>query len=224
MCDCRELSRYSATRYRVSSPCLVLDVSVYTLNWVRSLILRFQEWARQERDPRQAESFSKSERDFLHRITTGIAWLNEQILEQWQATISVRSLARLKFDISLQSVKRAQVDLIGLREEGDWPSLLLVTHQLLWAPVDALLVGFELTNVVEKWRFRLLRRVPSDWHLQLPGVTPPGLAADFILRLLQPPPTLDSRNSLSSTLAIAVVHVCTMTSYAKGAPFRIKVR
>jgi len=164
-----------------------LDITIWSREAISAAISSLERWARQEQDPSCSESFDRETMHLFHRLKHCNVLLNRPIVEALQSRIDQRALARLKFACAWVWIKRLQVDLVGFRDERDWGSVLLCSHQLLCHTIDAMLAGHGYTNLGEKWRLKLLQRLDDDWKSQLPGLSYSCRASDFCLELFRLP-------------------------------------
>jgi hypothetical protein len=170
--------------------CLI-DVRVLTHDAVRALLSRFQHWAEQPRIPRRSFEFVADERKLLYRLATATPLHGDRQFDALRAQLSDRNLLRHKLDWARHLAGCLQVDLVGLRADGDHASMLLSAQEVLGHAVDALLAGSGFANPDAKWRVRYLSRLPPDWERRLPGRGSALPAVDRYLALNRLPATTD---------------------------------
>ncbi|WFU25150.1 hypothetical protein QA649_02575 [Bradyrhizobium sp. CB1717] len=182
---------------------VTVDVAVMRPDELDRLLARFEEYTRQERDTGEAWKFSPDERLLLHRLVVGRAIWRPDTLGALQARINPIALASHKLNYALHAAKRLQLDLEGCRVAGDWQTMLLAAQDLLNQTIDGLLAGYVKTNPTEKWRAQLLKRLPSNWDLQIPGRVSGRPALDHYLVLNRLPSFFDAASVYDYALQIA---------------------
>ncbi len=156
-------------------PCVV-DVRVIQPAHLDALLQRFDEWSRQPRQPRLSSCLTEEDRRLLHRLSSGWPVYGQEGFRRFQARLDPRELARHKLDWASYYVTSMQIDLAGLRAEGDLIGMLFMAQELLGHVIDGLLAGHGYTNPAWKWRTRLLDQLPArPWEHELPG-RPSGLS------------------------------------------------
>jgi hypothetical protein len=181
------------------------DVRIVQRPAVDHLLERFRNWAILPRNERDSAAFTLDERKLLHRIRVGQALNGKAELDGFQERIGKRDLARHRLDSARCAASTIQVDLAGLRGEGDRYSLILAAQDLLGHTVDALLAAHGDTNPNGKWRMRNLAALPADWEKELPGRSSGLSAQDLVLLLNRAPATDDVLAVLAHALRITHV-------------------
>ena len=141
----------------------IVDLRVIRWTGVRELLCRLGQWASSPWDTTRTAGFSYDERLLLHRLLHG--W--QLFPLQQQASLPFRpphaELARLKLQAARHLARTIQVDLVGYRDNADYPSVVFAAQELLGHAVDGLLAGHRVTNPTPKWRSRLLGTLAADW-------------------------------------------------------------
>ena len=148
-----------------------------------------------KRDVRgSAKRFSYFELRLMHRLATAIPILPElgavEAYRRLSGSFPVSAVARLKLDRSRYESSALQLDLAGLRDAGEWTSMVFAAQELLGWTLDALLATHHLTNPTPKWRSKLLDRLPyglMEQLLRIPRVGPPSWAAILLNSAPSPP-------------------------------------
>jgi hypothetical protein len=145
-------------------PCLV-DLWRVPSTTVDELLDRLDEWASGPWDVSHLASFTIIDRKLLNWFHTA------QLLHAGEAAVprapSPSDLARLKLHVARYWARTIQVDMAGLRDEGDYRSLVAAGQDLLGHTLDALTAGHGLVNPQQKWRSRVLDAVPLDWQREV---------------------------------------------------------
>ncbi|MBW4579581.1 MAG: hypothetical protein KME42_08425 [Tildeniella nuda ZEHNDER 1965/U140] len=147
----------------------IIDIRVIQFAELEYLLMYFDQWSKQPREPRRAKQFTEAERMLLHRLRTGQPIYGETLFGQLRNQVNPTELARLKLDFARHFASTIQVDLDGFRTVGDHYSMLFAAQELLGHTIDALLAGYRRTNPYPKWRVRLLQDLPKNWDMQIPG-------------------------------------------------------
>lgn len=166
---------------------VVCDVQVVTRWTLDSLLKSFAAWVSTKHDVRETKRFSEEQIVLFHRLATGTPLIGVTQLEQLRSAVPKTSVARLKLERARYYANTLQVDLAGLRSEGQWTSALFVAQTLLDCTVDALLAAYGHTNPEQKWRVKLLELVPVWWEDVLPGRRSGLRAVDRYLLLHRDP-------------------------------------
>ncbi len=190
-------------------PCLV-EVRVKQYSAVEALVGRAVEWSRQPRDARAAFDFSEEERKFLHRLRSGRPLYGGDDFERLQGRLNLVDLARHRLDWACHLARNLQIDLAGLRSEGDAYTMLFAAQELLGHTIDGLLAGHGYTNPAWKWRVRQLAALPDDWEQDLPGRHTGLSAPDRYLSLHRPPADAEPRAILEYGLRIVAFSRCVL--------------
>src|ERR1041384_6530443 len=180
-----------------------IDIRVVQHSEVEELLGRFNHWARQPRLARNAFEFTDDDRKFLPRLLIGESFYGASDLKKLKDYLDAKDLARHKLDWARHLAGTIQVDLAGLHSAGDQYSMLFAAQELLGHTMDGLLAGYGYTNPNQKWRVRLLSRLPGDWEQRLPG-TISGMSAVEKFMMLHKAPESTSRSAIFEyTLRIA---------------------
>jgi hypothetical protein len=179
-----------------------VDVRVVQRSEVDELMKRFNAWARQPRQPRNATAFTNDERKLLHRLRSGQALFGSDQFLELQNQIELIDLARHRLDYAQYFASTIQVDLAGLRSAGDQYSMLFAAQELLGHTVDALLAAYKYSNSNSKWRVRQLTDLPAEWELELPGRRSGMSARDLYLSLHSTPRSSSPKAILDYSLRI----------------------
>jgi hypothetical protein len=149
-------------------PCLI-DVRVVPHAQFDALLARFRAWADQPRQARDALGFSHDERTLLHRLHCCAPLFGAIHLDSLRGRAPQADVARHKLDWARCYADALQIDLAGLRMEGDRDTLAFTAQDLLSHAIDGLLAAFGRTNPNGKWRVRLLAELPDGGFARLPG-------------------------------------------------------
>lgn len=111
--------------------------------------------------------FSESERNFLHRLLTGLYLIGspERLAPAKLREAARKTLLRLKFETARHHARSLQVDAHGCFLDGDALLAAAMAHTALHHAVDALTASLEETNINPKWRLRHLRRLAKEGRL-----------------------------------------------------------
>jgi hypothetical protein len=181
---------------------IAVDVTICGREALEALLSRFELYSSKLRDPKEAFAFSRSDRQMLHRLLVGQPLWNGDAFQMLAVRINRLALSRHKLNCALHSAKCLQLDLSGCRAAGDWCTMLLAGQQLLDHTIDGLLAGYLETNNVEKWRTRILQRLPPDWEDRLPGRSSQESAIQLYFGLKRLPGALNSSTALEHALRI----------------------
>jgi hypothetical protein len=151
------------------------DLQILRPAGLHALCARFHAWNQEAWDVNHAAKFTLSEHKLLHRLSHGLSLSETQLGTVLPDLPSRRDLARLKLHVARHMSRTIQVDMVGHRADEDWETLTFAAQTLLGHAIDALTASHEITNPTEKWRFRLLDQLPSDWENRL-GCRPTGLS------------------------------------------------
>lgn len=181
--------------------CLI-DVRVVTHVAVESLLKRFDAWSQQPRQPRAALAICYEDRIFLHRLHTGQALYGTESFEYLRRQVDVSQLARHKLDWARCYADGLQVDLAGLRRDGDRYTMLFTAQEVLAHAVDAILAGHQETNPNGKWRVRQLGNLSDGLESTLLGRPIGRSLRDHFLSLHRAPERDDSESVHAHALRI----------------------
>ena len=181
----------------------IIDIRVVQHSAVEEILGRFNHWARQPRLARNAFEFTDDDRKFLHRLLIGEAFYGASDLRKLKDCLDAKDLARHKLDWARHLAGTIQIDLAGLHSAGDQYSMLFAAQELLGHTMDGLLAGYGYTNPNQKWRVRLLARLPVDWEQRLPGTISGMSAVENFMMLHKAPESTSRRAIFEHTLRIA---------------------
>jgi hypothetical protein len=181
----------------------IIDIRVLQYQEVNAILQRFTRWAEQNGPSRGAFAFTEDERKFLHRLHSGLLIDGAAAFEVIRAQATAQRLARHKLDWARHLAATIRIDLMGLRAESEYESMLLAGQELLWHSADALLAAHGHVNPNPKWRIKLLRRLPADWEDALPGRPSHQAAWERYLALHRGPSNLSSTSIAEHVLEIA---------------------
>jgi hypothetical protein len=183
----------------------VIDVTVIRPDSVAALLDRLTAWSAQPWSVSHEAHFTLDERIMLHRLAHAHVLRSGAGLGSASFCPSTAHLCKLKLHVARQSARTLQVDLVGYREDRDYASLVFSSNELLGDAADALLAGYGFSNATTKWRTRLLRLLPAEWEMALPG-RPIGLpAADLYWMLHRIPETATSFECVQHALSITTL-------------------
>ena len=135
-------------------------------------------------DIRDSLAFSHDDLDFLHRLRIGIPLFGEAEFDKLYDRVNSLSLSRLLFDRATSAIPPFQQDLIGLLQDEDFATTMLVCHKFLGFVADILLSGVGVTNPSEKWRLRKISRVDPKLFNSLAGPRLEPDPATYFYKLL----------------------------------------
>jgi HEPN domain-containing protein len=191
----------------VVARCLI-DVRILRLAKFEELLTRFKTWSQSPWNVTSAVEFSLEERTLLHRLLHGRLLHKGKRAHVMAHLPPRRDVARLKLHVARHLSRTIQVDMVGYREVGDYPSLVFAAQEVLGHAVDALLASYDLTNPLIKWRSRLLDSLPSDWEQSL-ALRATGLRArERVWDLHRAPEQPDED--------LALEHAFRITTFARG--------
>jgi hypothetical protein len=167
-----------------SCPC---DVQVLRQGALERTLEAFAKWSGLPRNPRTAMFLSEEERRVLCRLQGGVPIFGALRWQRLRERIPRQTLARHKLDWARCHAGTLQVDLAGMRKEGDWPSMILATQDLVCHAADALLAASNLLAPAPKWRVKLLHELGPLWESTLPGVPSGRGAVDRFLSIHRAP-------------------------------------
>ena len=179
-----------------------IDIRVVSTRDVATLIGQFQEWAAKEREVREAFRFTEDDRKFLHRLRSGLALYGHGAFEELREQIAASQLARHKLDWAVHLAWTIQVDLEGLRIEGDYQSMPFAAQELLGHTFDALLAAHGNTCPNRKWRVRHLSHLDSGWNAELPLVEVENQGVNQYINLHRLPDICEPTSYLTHSLRI----------------------
>ena len=182
--------------------CLI-DVRVMSHATANALIESFCAWSRRPRQPRSALGFAQDQRKFLHGLHAGRPVFGAGSFESLHRLIDPLQLARHKLDWARCHADALQVDLAGLRKEGDRHTLQFMAQELLSHAADAILAGHLKTNPTGKWRVRQLFDISKGVEISLPGRLIDCSLGEHFLRLHRAPKQDDTEAAHQHALRIA---------------------
>lgn len=141
----------------------IVDVRIVRAETVAKLLCRLRDWAQLPWDVSKAAGFSHEDRVLLHRLLRGCRLFPRGEAPRFDYRPAEADLARLKLQVARHLARTIQVDMVGYRDNGDYPSLVFAAQELLGHAVDGLLAGHRVTNPAPKWRSRLLESLPARW-------------------------------------------------------------
>lgn len=180
----------------------IIDVHVVGSSELEELLTRFNQWSEQPRQLRLAKGFTIADRKLLHRLQSGRALYGADDFLRFQGLIGKSDLSRYKLDWACYFSSTIQVDLAGLRSDGDQYSMLFAAQELLGHAVDALLARYGYTNPGRQWRTRLLAELPETWEMDLPGRRTGKSARDIYVSLHRAPQSITPHTILEYALRI----------------------
>jgi hypothetical protein len=184
----------------------LVDLELHGVEELEALVERFERWAASPRVVSDCFRIAERDRLTLHRIAVAThAWGDPAPLRRFQERVRIEWLARHKLDWSIAWISTLQVDLEGLRRATDWQTMLPISNDLLGYTADALLAAHLKTNPTPKWRFPLLRTLPSDWERDIPGCYTGRGALDVVLDLMRTPLRFGAKQVHERALAIVAL-------------------
>jgi hypothetical protein len=177
----------------------IIDIEIILYQQLEDILHRFERWALK---PHGVFIISDKEWLLLHRLVVGKKATKYSNFSKIQQRVSRDKLARYKLDYSINYITRLQIDLAGLRSDGDWKSMVFVAQELLGYVIDCLLAAYGYTSPAKKWRIRFLEQVSTSWESRLLGRHAGQLASDQYLKLHQMPVEISAESVYAQTLRI----------------------
>jgi hypothetical protein len=158
---------------------ILVDIQFKSLAACARQLAAAAEWAGGGQWALAVSPFSESERNFLHRLLTGLYLVGspDRIAPAELREAARRTLLRLKFETARHHARSLLVDAHGCFLGGDAVLAAAMAHAALHHSVDALTAALDETNINPKWRLRHLRRLAREGRLT-------GEVAEALSRLM----------------------------------------